>query len=80
MTCQHDAGINPRCRRCPPSDLRVSLSFVLVICLTSTASSMTRFMNSSNPCSRQGQQRQMQRSRASSLTRILPSILMDNCS
>lgn len=32
-----------------PNGLRVSLSFVLVICLTSTASSRTRFMNSSKP-------------------------------
>ena len=33
----------------PPNDFRVSFSFVFVICDTSTASSMTRFMNSSNP-------------------------------
>lgn len=37
-------------RRNIPSGRLVSSLFVLVICFTSTASSMTRFMNSSNPC------------------------------
>lgn len=37
--------------RCIPRGLRFSWSFSLVICRTSTASSMTRFMNSSKPCS-----------------------------
>ena len=69
---------------CVPSCLRDSLSFVLVICFTSTASSITRFMNSSKPCetlsacfvSPEHEEVRGEGER----TLIFPSILMESCS
>lgn len=64
-----------------PSGRLVSLSLVLVICLTSTASSITRFMNSSKPCKTVLCQQARTESHVQRRhTLILPSMRIASCS